>query len=835
HLKSLRKVLKRFDNSSGSSGRGSSGSGERVDALDGEIRVAIRKFEDAIESHVSNQFLSQCRETHNGSHPLTILALDMKEVKHEIDSFNETIKKMEGECINELNNLSREEDDAVSSIIGYVGTKWNMVGFSDQFQEIRTWLLEYPTDPQRLVSALSLVGMTGIGKTTLAVQLFEDPLVSSYFDVRVFITVRQKCDLKEILQGILAQMNLEIDKMLDVGDLKRIMYQNLKGKKCLFVLDDVWNMQVWDVLRRLFSKSKSVCRVLLTTRLQNMSSSNHVYKIGLLNKEESWDLLREKVFVGKKIAENCDGLPLLIVTVAEFLSKADKTTEYWKKVAEKENSIFMDANDQMMSKVLFSSYKYLSQYSKACFMYMGVFPQNYEIPCSKLLKLWNAEGFLEPTPRGIVIDELVLKSLVVVHKKSWNMCYISPGFGINTCGLHSVFWNLCNREAEKNKFFHVVNRNQDTTTLVEGIEHHRRLCIRKGVLFAIKDVNKSISSNSNARSLLCFGPYQKYPVPICFEYLRLLRVFDALTIRMYEFPMEVLKLVQLRYLALTYDGKLPPSISKLRSLKYLIILRHLNIIKSCISSSYLPKEIWDMQELRHLHITGCNLPDPCGAGLRNLRTLLDVSPHCFTKELLARFYYLSSLRIRFDLAPNSCESFNLFDLNSHLRLSSLKCITMNPIPRSEVSVPPPPIRPGFYSNLSKLSLSGFGYPWEYMKLISPMPYLQVLKLRCYAFLGAKWETQDKGFPYLKVLVIEDSDLMQWTVGIKAFPCLELLTVKNCHKLEGIPRDFAESDRLSIELVDCSRSASACVKRMQEEQRNKGRDFLKVSVTSSWDT
>ncbi|XP_012853771.1 PREDICTED: putative late blight resistance protein homolog R1A-10 [Erythranthe guttata] len=706
----------------------------------------------------------------------------MVELKQEIDSFNEEIKKMEDEYI----NLPCQEYDAVSSTIGCRGKKSKMVGLSDQFQEIQTWLLD-PTGP----CYHTLVGMAGIGKTTLATQLFEDPLIVSHFDCRAFVTVGQKYRLKDILIGILAQVNPEIDKTRKLDDLKKMIYQNLKGKTYLVVLDDVWTTQVWNDLRR---------RCLLSGLCPS-----HLEK------------------AGKKIAENCEGLPLLIITVANILSEADKTPEYWRKAADRDNSVFMDANDQIMSKVLFSSYEYLPQHLKACFLYMGIFPQNYEITRSKLINLWSAEGFLEHSAMQC-LEELVTKSLVMVHKKSLHSPYRSPIHQIKTCGLHSVFWHLCSKEAEKNNFFHVVNG------IAEAVEHERRLCVHKNIHFVInKEVYKSIASVSRTRSLLCFGPYHKYPVPISLEYLRLLRVFDALTIRMYEFPMEILKLVQLRYLALTYDGNIPSSISKLRNLQFLIILRHLSIINSCKDLSYLPIEIWEMQELKHLQITGSNLPDPCGALLPNLVTLLDVSPRCCTKELLERIPLLSKLRIRFDLSVDANESSNhLLDFISRVSLSSLKCVVLNPIPRCEfVVLPQAPIVTNFDSRVVKLSLSGFGYPWEDMSTISSMWSLQVLKLRRYAFRGPKWETRDRAFKSLKVLVIEDSDLMQWTVGIKTFRCLEHLTMRRCHRLEMIPSSFGEIFGLSIKLVDRNPLVVACAQEMDGKRKRK---FLSVSTS-----
>ncbi|KAL7153495.1 hypothetical protein ABFS83_04G172800 [Erythranthe nasuta] len=891
-VSALQEVLKELDSSSRSISR------EKVNDLDGQIRGAVWELEDVIESHCLNHFLSLLfdEETSPGEEDDPPF-LFLEELKQDIDSFIRTVDNLKKAYVHELQNPSHEEeqedekeeeeeeeDDEKDELMDE--SKIRMVGLSDQFKKVKNWLtnkLPRGPSPRHLKRTLALFGTAGIGKTALALKLFQDPSISSHFDRRLFVTVGPKYQLKRVLIDILKQVKNpdDIDKEIMlmkeenmISNLMGLMHRSLDDdKRYLMVLDDVWDSDVWFDLIHHFPDDNRGSRILITTRLREVAHTANVNddcEVRFLDKKESWDLLREKVFgeqeslpyelekAGKKIAEKCEGLPLTIITVAKILSKSDKTTEYWNKVAdEKRNSVFMDAYEKM-SKVLHPSYEYLPQYLKACFLYMGVFPQNYEIPYSKLVNLWSAEGFLsynrdETSSEHFAVQrlfddfskslftwnitsseyfavkclfELFSRSLVMIHKQSYSN-------GMKTFSLHSPFWYLCNKEAMKSKFFYALNTIADALA-EEGTEGHRRLCVRNNVLFAIKDVYDSVESTSTVRSLLCTGPYHPYPVPVCSS-LSLLKILDALTIRFYEFSMEVVMLAQLTYLALTFNGNLPSSISNLWNLEYLIVRRHLSIIGFGGNySSYLPMQIWRMQKLKHVHVMGSDLPDPPTEEeeslLPNLLSLLDVTPQSCTKDVFERTPNLRKLGIRIQLSINDDEPFSFFDHISHLhKLEKLKCAIVNPkIMLSGVVAPPVPLSV-FPPSLVKLTLSGLGYPWEEMSKISSLPSLRVLKLRCHAFRGAKWVARREEFPKLEFLLIEDSDLVEWTfpdfIGLEA---LRSLSLKHCYKLERIPVQIGMVKK--IELVDCKPLSPSYPEWFKQFNYN----LLHFNVHSSWE-
>ncbi|KAL7153182.1 hypothetical protein ABFS83_04G148900 [Erythranthe nasuta] len=848
-IRSLQEVLEELDSSINIDR-------ERVNVLDGQIRDALWEFEDFLESHISNQFLSQSSPSER--QPLTF---SMRDVRRDIESFTTTVKKLKKAYVDELHNrlLEPPEEDGIDAVKSTIDLGVNKVAFFDLLEKVKHYLYS-----DKGIRTVALYGMAGIGKTTLAKKVYEDPLNTDYyFEFCVFVTVGPRYQLKEILKCILAQVDPDHDyytkQMLMEGDdevLSEYVYESLRDTSYFIVLDDVWDIQVWHDLEGSFPRDvDSESLFLLTTRLRGVAEScfrGYAIEMPFLDKGESWSLLEDKAFsqnefcppqikdAGRKIAENCEGLPLLIVAVAQLLSGIDKTSECWNKVAEEKESMFMDANDQTVSKVLFPSYEYLPQHLKSLFLYMGVFPQNYEIRLSKIIKWWSGEGFPEPFQNKTsessaleFLNELASRNVVKVHKRS------TDDKGIKSYGLHSSFRYLSNKEAGKNKFFYNLNVCADG--LAEGLKGQRRLCIRNNVLFAIKDVYNSIMSASTVCSLLCPGPHHPYPVPICLEYLRLLRVLDALTIRFYEFPKKVLNLVHLRYLAFTFNRQLPASISKLWNLRCLIILQNLTIIKADGNSSYMPIKIWNLQELEHLQIMGSNLPKPRnGSLLPNLLALVDVSAQSCTKDVFERIPNLQKLGIRIVLALDNVGQPYLLCLDhiSQLReLKTLKCVVVNPGITSEV-VSPHARLSKFPTSIVKLTLSGLGCPWKEIRKISSLPNLRVLKLRCYAFRGPKWKVGRDEFQALRFLLIEDADLVHLAFtdnDYAGFENLSCLSIKHCYKLKKIPVHFCFALE-KIELVDCNPRAVACAKKARDNNWAHyycGFAFA-IDVQSSWD-
>ncbi|XP_047955151.1 late blight resistance protein R1-A-like isoform X2 [Salvia hispanica] len=758
---------------------------------------------------------------------------------------------MKKEYIYEVENMP--QDGAISSSIGFHGTNSKMVGLSDQFRRLKTDLMRGSFSWNRVHA---LYGTAGIGKTTLSMQIYQDPQIQIVYQRRAWVTVgRVPQPMSQILQGILAQ--LSVIKQGDEEIIDHCLKERSVGKNCLIVLDDVWEIEVVTFLIHCLPTIKNgYIHVLLTGRYRNWMSDFSLYEVRFLKEKESMDLLCEKVFgdeicppqlhrAATKIAKLCEGLPLLIVTVADIISKSEQNRDpvYWNAVAEKRNSVFTDAYNRI-SKVLSPSYDYLPQHLKVPFLFMGVFPRDYNTPISKITIMLTAEGLSDA--KGLLEDweylrelainySLVLCRLKSVHKNSqFHSSY--KEFNANeykTCWLHSSWRHVCRGEASKNKFYHLLSKLNDAEE--EVLKGQRGLCIENNILFGIKEFCDSVRLNcaSYTRSLLLYGPYHQYPIPIDVGF-RLLREIDALTQRFYTFPIEILSLVHLKYLALTCNGELPSTILKLFNLRVLIIHPHMDIIR-IRAPSYVPIQVWDMQGLEHIEILGKSLVAPSHVtSLRNLSTLVGVNASiCTVLKLSTRIPNIRKLGIQIELMPDNDHNdiLRCFGCISTLvSLKTLKISITNPVVKRGHGFPKAPWSLKLPRYLEKLHLSGTGFPWKYMDAIGSLPRLEVLKLRSYAFQGLHWKAYRRSFPRLQFLLIEESDLVQWKRRSKSFPMLSYLGMKHCYRLEEIPKPHIPYSYkrpswmyvngykiIEIELVDCNPLALICVSQFQPDK------------------
>lgn len=651
---------------------------------------------------------------------------------------------------------------------------------------------------------IPIVGMGGIGKTTLVTSLYDDPLIVHHFDIRRWATVSQTHSIRDILLSLLQKS----DDLVPKERLEEDLYKSLKLRRYLIIIDDVWSYGVWDDVTRVLPDDNNGSRIMLTTRLSELaiyaSSNSSFYQMPFLDEDKGWDLFRGIVFAeeenyppeigecGKRIVAKCQGLPLAIVVIAGLLLKENKDQEYWEYVSSNLSSV-LTMSERQCSEILTLSYNHLPAHLKPCFLYMGVFPEDSVIRVSKLIKLWVAEGFIDPFGDDDLeeiaedyLKDLIDRNLIMVRQESSSK---KP----KTCTIHDLLRDICVKEARKEKFLYVLHRaypfdSEEATSQRQISVHASTSDTRSWELYCLMKSSacRSFMSTSSADAYLFFKLGS-----------RLVRVLDVDT-QWRHFPEEIFELVNLRYLELSYvDEEIPCSISVLGNLQSLIIPYRYR--------TYQLSKIWEMPQLRHVKLYRCFLPDPPPAGdksvvLEHLQTLSTIVNFRCTEEVVKRIPNLKRLKIIYkDISSDADWSYycikNLVFLDS---VDSLSCFFDTVTNESFIRNLRFPIL------LTKLTLRGCKIPWDRIVVVGALPYLEELKLQHAAFVGPVWESNEDEFRELKFLLMEKLNIREWKAESSHFPGLKRLVVRFCFDLEEIPYGIGEIPTLEeIEVCECS--------------------------------
>ncbi|XP_055834480.1 putative disease resistance RPP13-like protein 1 [Solanum dulcamara] len=711
----------------------------------------------------------------------------------------------------------------------------DIFGRQNDIEELIGRLLSEDANGKNL-SVVPIVGMGGVGKTTLAKAVYNHEKVKDHFGLKAWFCVSEAYDAFRITKGLLQEIGSFVDNNLNQLQVK--LKESLKGKKFLVVLDDVWNdnYNEWDELRNLFVQGDIGSKIIVTTRKESVAlmMGNEQIRMDNLSIEESWSLFKRHAFenmdpmghpeleeVGKQIAAKCKGLPLALKTLAGML-RSKSEVKGWKRILRSE---IWELPDNDILPALMLSYNDLPSHLKRCFSYCAIFPKDYPFRKEQVVHLWIANGLVRQE------DEII--------QDSGNQYFLE----LRSRSLFERVPNPSEGNIEKFLMHDLVN---DLAQIASS-----KLCIR---LEESQGSHMSEKSRHLSYSLGYCGDFEKLTplykleqlrtlLPISFQYhgaplskrvlhniLPRLRSLRALSLSHYwikELPDDLfIKLKLLRFLDLCHTTikKLPDSICVLYNLETLLL-------SSCAFLEELPLQMEKLINLCHLDISNTRLKMPLH--LSKLKRL---------QVLVGAKFLLSGLRME-DLGEveNLYGSLSVLELQNVVdRREALKArmkeknhVEKLSLEWSESSADNSQTERDIldelhpHTNIKELQITGYRgtkFPnWladhSFLKLVQlslsnckdcdslpalgQLPSLKILSIRgmhritevTEEFYGSSFSRK----PFKSLEKLEFEDMPEWKQWHALdFPKLENLSIENCPKLMGkLPENLCSLTQLSI--------------------------------------
>ncbi|GMN69448.1 hypothetical protein TIFTF001_038498 [Ficus carica] len=703
-------------------------------------------------------------------------------------------------------------------------------------QSTRDKLIAFVEDESPQRSVISLVGMGGLGKTTLAHQVYVR--VKGRFDCHAWIEVSRSYNKVELLRNLLrkfCQARKEpfpagIDVM-DQCTLTEKIRDYLQGKSYCVVFDDVWNPTFWaDIKNALPDQNEKLGRTIFTTRVVTVadfckeSAVVHIHELRPLPPDTAWELFCNRAFkydfqgrcptnlekLSHEILQRCDGLPLAIVVIAGLLSTKDKNANEWEKFLSTLSSE-MESNESLASieKILSLSYYDLPYYLKSCFLYFGCFPEDYSIRRRRLIRQWIAEGFVNPKKDKtleVVAEEyladLINRSMVQVSELDFDG---KP----KSCKIHDLLREIVLKKMVDSHFSEVMSSSDSKFR-----ELARRVSVPD-----ISGVDMGSSSKTyQVRSLYMFV---KDKIPTSFvstisKNFKLLKVLDFEdTPSLDHLPEDIGILFHLRYLSVrgTQVGFLPTSIGKLENLETL------DLKQSLVYE--LPVQINKLHKLRHLlaynidqkadfHINrqrGIKVKKGIGR-LKALKKLYFLEADTVGADVLEELSELTELRklgikkLRNEDGKTLCGSIQKME---HLESLDICSISENETLDLESMSSSPKFLQRLWlkghlgklpewiielQNLIRINIAWSKLEDDPVKALQNLPNLLELVISGDAYYGEKMHFEQGAFPKLKVLHLRDlSKLNSMVIEEGALCNLESFEIGPCPQLKEVPSGF----------------------------------------------
>ncbi|XP_017984288.1 PREDICTED: putative disease resistance RPP13-like protein 1 [Theobroma cacao] len=483
-----------------------------------------------------------------------------------------------------------------------------------------------------LIDVIPVVGMGGVGKTTLAQLIYNDKRVEEWFDLKAWVCVSEEFDVFKVTKTLLDEITSSTGDSENLNKLQLKLKEKLSGKKFLFVLDDVWNEKYvdWEELRSPFNSGAKNSKIVVTTRSENVASIMRTvptYHLHILSDEDCWSLFAKHAFVntspsmspnlkeiGEAIAKRCKGLPLAAKTLGGLL-RCRTDVEDWNKVL---NSSLWDITDDILP-ALRLSYYYLPSHLKRCFAYCSIFPRDYEFRKEELIRLWMAEDLLAYSGEVVNVEDRGNEYFKDLTSRSFfqqlsgkKSCFVMHDL-INDLAKFVSGEFICRLEGGDKRSCKIIKK----TRYLSNVQEEYDVLQKFEALPEAKGLHTFLTLKSQA--WCCY--VTNVIIDDLIVQLRYLRVLSLACYKnINELSEEIRKLKQLRYLDLSETSieRLPNSLTTLYNLQTLLLFKCKKLVE-------LPEDMGRLINMHHLDIRGTKLVrmPPGMDKLKDLRTLTD--------------------------------------------------------------------------------------------------------------------------------------------------------------------------------------------------------------------
>uniref|UniRef100_A0ACD5TYT3 Uncharacterized protein n=1 Tax=Avena sativa TaxID=4498 RepID=A0ACD5TYT3_AVESA len=711
-------------------------------------------------------------------------------------------------------------------------------------------------------NVISIVGVGGVGKTSLAQLAFRDEQIRMNFGLRMWVSVSDTYDEVRLTRDILESLtDADYHTVTEFDKLENTLREKIDGKKYLLILDDVWydedrttweNKLLWSKVLFCLNTGLEGSKILVTTRADKACSILDArippLRLGGLDGDDYWLLFRNCAFgekypgqfpelkdIGVQICRRLNGLPLAAKIIGRLLS-ADLDASHWKKVLES------DLSDDVMQ-VLRLSYQHLPIQLKLCFSFCSLFPKDWRFDPGRLTEMWIAQGFVQredPYDSNSNIEDVAKGYFNELVQRSF---FEHSLFGHPDYVMHDLINDLA-RDVSKDEYARVENDKQQK----EIPQNIRHLSISANLYGSMK--KKELR---NLRTFIVWkrtSPCLKVSLPDdVFNKSKSIRVLDLTGCCLDSLPRSVQVLKHLRYFAFRVPEKpwkLP--LSRLYHLEVLVTNGHSCRESECVNlpAAKMKRNLLKLRVAFLYNVYGATI-----SGFRGQTRLHGVGEFHVKKESGYRLGELKEmknivrkLKIRsLENVERQQEAFNAcLDCKEHIEYLELewsihaKALTcdfdydvlsaLRPHPdleRLKIIGYRGARSPNWFETIWLKSLSSLVLEncmdWVQMPPLGQLPLLKHLELRgmhAIKKIGQEFYGNGdiKGFPILEDIVFDG--MLKWECwsgtedGLSLLPCLEWLCISQCPKLREIPTSFSSTPRVEFHISSDSPPASCLI-------------------------